>query len=252
MAEAGLSAKTIVSYTQPVKMVVPSAVNSEGEPLYPRTWNHDFIQMPIVNREEQHRPTVDAREVETILGNCKPRYGVLFALLSGTGVRIGEALAVRDTDLSDDCRLLTVRGSIWRSLEQRPKTPNAVREVDIPESLAAVLREYRAGKSGFLFATSTGRPLSQRNVLRALHSAAGHKVGFHCFRRFRVTHLRKNRVPEDLIRYRIGHADQSITDGYSKVKEDRPFRAQWAETVGLGFGLHGLQNSKSLEAEQAA
>jgi hypothetical protein len=47
----------------------------------------------------------------------------------------------------------------------------------------------------------------------------------------------KNRVPEDLIRFWIGHADKSVTDGYSKVKEDVSFRMVCAENAGLGFEL---------------
>ena len=128
MATAGLSAKTIVNYVQPVKMVVASAVDKDGEQLYPRKWNHDFIQLPIVNKEEQHCPTVDAPDIEGLL--VKGRYAVLFALLSGSGLRIGEALALKDTDFSLDCRILTVSRSIWHGREQAPKTPSAVREVD--------------------------------------------------------------------------------------------------------------------------
>jgi hypothetical protein len=62
-------------------------------------------------------------------------------------------------------------------------------------------------------------------------------------------------VPEDLLRYWIGHADKSITDGYSKVKEDRAFRTLCAESAGLGFsldGLHRLQNTQPLVAVAAA
>jgi hypothetical protein len=39
MSERGLSPKTITSYVQVVKAVVASAVNEEGEELYPRKWN---------------------------------------------------------------------------------------------------------------------------------------------------------------------------------------------------------------------
>ena len=49
-----------------------------------------------------------------------------------------------------------------------------------------------------------------------------------------MTHLRKQRVPEDLLRFWIGHADKSVTDGYSKVK-DVEFRKFTAEQAGLGF-----------------
>ena len=63
------------------------------------------------------------------------------------------------------------------------------------------------------------------------------KLGFHAFRRFRVTHLRKNMVPEDLIKFWIGHAPKTVTDEYSKVKNDVEFRKDVAEKIGLGFEL---------------
>jgi len=63
------------------------------------------------------------------------------------------------------------------------------------------------------------------------------KLGFHAFRRFRVTHIRKNMVPEDLIRSWIGHAQKTATDEYSKLKHDVRFRKHVAESVGLGFNL---------------
>lgn len=43
MSAADLSAKTIVNYVQVVKLVLASAVDEEGEQVYPRKWNHDFI-----------------------------------------------------------------------------------------------------------------------------------------------------------------------------------------------------------------
>ena len=253
MSDAGLSPKTIVNYVQVVKLVVASAVNDEGEQIYPRKWNHDFIQLPVVRRDQQRRPTVtesDLREILATVKNCK--YSLLFALLAGTGLRIGEALALRPTDFGPDCRVLQVRRSIWRGQEQDPKTVNAVRVVDIPEVLALELRGYVSGVSGYLFATAQGKPLQQRNVLRILHSVK--RVGFHAFRRFRLTWLRKNGVPKDLERIWIGHASEEVGDLYSKLKEDVAFRQQWAERIGLGFELvhNGPQNVASIKTEKVA
>ena len=255
MAAAGLAPKTIVNNASVVKMVVASAVDSDGEQLYPRKWNHDFIGMPIVQKENQHRPTVTETEIGEILGSVKHRYSVLFALLAGSGLRIGEALAVKPTDLSPDCRVVFVRRSIWHGQEQQPKTPNAVRVVDIAEPLARLLRDYVAGKSGYLFATSSGRPLGQRNVLRTLQ-ATDKKIGFHAFRRFRTETLRRARVPEDLVKLWLGHSKKSVTDLYAGgLQNDIAWRQEWAERVGLGFslnGLHGLQNVVAVEAANAA
>jgi len=253
MSEAGLSAKTIVNYVQVVKLVVASAVDEEGEQTYPRNWNHDFIQLPVVRKDKQRRPTVTEVDLMEILSNVKKRkYAMLFALLPGTGLRIGEALALRSTDFGPDCRLLHVRRSLWRKQEQEPKTSNAVRVVDIPEVLASELRGYVSGVSGYLFATAQGKPLLQRNVLRVLHSLK--RVGFHAFRRFRLTWLRKNGAPKDLERVWMGHASEEVGDLYSKLKEDVAFRQEWAERIGLGFELvhNGPQKAAARETEKVA
>jgi hypothetical protein len=70
---------------------------SEGDQIYPRTWNHEFIQLPLVDKEKQNRPTITHAEISAVLGRVKKRYAVLFALIAGTGLRIGEALAVSTT-----------------------------------------------------------------------------------------------------------------------------------------------------------
>jgi integrase len=240
MAAAGLSPQSIVNYSRVVKMVVASAVDLEGEQIYPRKWNHDFIGMPIVRKELQHRPSITETELCAILSNAKGRYAVFFSLLAGTGLRIGEALALKVTDLSPGCSALHVRRSIWHGQEQEPKTPNAVRVVGVAEPLARLLRGYVDGKVGYLFATKNGSPLQQRNVLRALH-ATGKRVGFHAFRRFRTETLRRERVPEDLTRLWLGHAKQTVTDFYAGgLEKDEAWRREWCERAGLGFSLVGL------------
>jgi integrase len=253
MSDAGLAPKSTINYVQVVKLVVASLVDSEGELVYPRKWNHDFIQLPIVDREKQHRPTVTEVDLGNMLSNMiKPEYSMLFALLAGTGLRIGEALAIRTTDFGPDCRVLHVRRSIWRGQEQEPKTSNAVRVVGIPEVLANPLRNYVASVTGRLFATAQGKPLQQRNVLRVLHEVK--RVGFHAFRRFRLTWLRRNGVPKDLERFWMGHAPEEVGDLYSKLRDDVAFRQEWAERVGLGFsvGTLGTQEPKEVEVGKVA
>jgi integrase len=253
MSTAGRSAKTIVNYVQVVKLVVASAVNDEGEQIYPRTWNHDFIQLPMVRKDKQYRPTVTDAELAAILSSTKKRKHVmLFSLLAATGLRVGEALALRSTDFGPDCRVLHVRRGVWRGNEQEPKTSNAVRVVDIPGVFARQLREYVGGINGLMFATADGRPLQQRNVLRVLHRAK--HVGFHAFRRFRLTWLRKNGVPKDLERYWMGHAPEEVGGLYSKLKDDVSFRQEWAERAGLGFELvHvGPQNAGAIQIVRVA
>jgi integrase len=76
--------------------------------------------------------------------------------------------------------------------------------------------------------------LSLHPILKELKQP---KSGVHAFRRFRTTWLRKQHAPEDLVRFWLGHANKSVTDGYSKLKEDVTFRKKVAEQVGIGFEL---------------
>jgi integrase len=97
LSAAGLAPKTIVNVVTVVKFVVASAVDEEGDQIHPRVWNYEFIQLPLVIKGKQNRPTVTEAEVSGLLNSLKERYAVLVALVAGTGLRIGEALAVRTT-----------------------------------------------------------------------------------------------------------------------------------------------------------
>ena len=92
---------------------------------------------------------------------------------------------------------------------------------------------------------AAGKPLLQRNILRDGLNPILKKLNlkqdgkaFHSFRRFRVMHLRKNRVPWDLEKFWIGHANKDVTDKYAaQLKEDVDWRKDVAEKTGLGFAL---------------
>src|SRR5437016_2202915 len=206
---AGLAPKTIVNVVTVAKLVVASAVDEEGDQIHPRIWNHEFIQLPLVIKEKQNRPTINEAEISALLNSAKPRYAVLVALVAGTGLRIGEALAVRTEDFDPDCRVLHVKRSVWHRCEQAPKTPNAIRLVDVSESLAQVLCRYIKG-------------------------------GYHAFRRFRFAVLRKAGVPDDLIKLWLGHS-QNLIDLYAaQLRYDETYRREWCEKAGLGFELGEL------------
>lgn len=206
--------------------------------------------LPIVQKEEQRRPTVTQAELEAILSSVKDRYRTFFALLAGTGLRMGEALGVKTSDLANECRILHVRRSIWRGKEQEPKTLNALRVIDIPEALAKILRKCFAGRNGYLFSTAQGRPLQARNVLRVLHST-GKRVGFHAFRRYRAAVLRKGHVPGDVITLWLGHA-RTLTDRYAtQLRDDEQYRSEWCERAGLGFSVVTLLHADVVSIDTA-
>jgi integrase len=249
MAAGGLAPKSIVNHSAVVKLVLASAVDAEGDQLFPRTWNHDFVGMPIVDKTKQRRPTVTEEEVSDLVNRSPIRESVLFSVLAGLGLRIGEGLALRASDFVDDFRVLRVTRSIWKGREQAPKTPAAVRDVDVPEVLAQVLRAFAAGKTGYLFATKSGRPLGQRNALRSSGKS------LHAFRRFRTEVLRRAGVPRDLEDLWLGHAPEGVGDLYARgIRRRVEWRREWCERAGIGFslGLFWAINPAAVDVRSAA
>ena len=243
MAKAGVSPKMVTNVVQVVKMVVASLVNENGERLHPRTWNHEFMDLPEVR--DQWQPTHSSETMKAIAAGSEGRERMLYVLLGATGLRFGEAFGLEiDKHISDDFSILQIRQKVWNGRVQPfLKTENGVRDVDLHPSISAMLKGFVGDRtSGLLFRSRSGFPLQQSNVLRlSLHPLLKRlgqpKSGAHAFRRFRTTWLRKQHTPEDLIRFWLGHANRSVTDVYSKLKEDVAFRKQVAEQVGIGFEL---------------
>jgi len=76
MTDAGMSPKMVNNVIQVVKMVVASAVNENGERVHPRTWNHEFIDLPEV--KDQRQPTFTSVMMKAIAGGSKGREQMLF------------------------------------------------------------------------------------------------------------------------------------------------------------------------------
>lgn len=246
MCEVGLSPKSIGNYVQVVKMVVASAVNEQGEKLYPRKWNAEFIDMPMFNEQEQRRPVFTGDVVTAILAATKKeKYFMFFVLCASAGLRFGEALGIDIKNISPDCSTVAICQKAWRSqIHNFLKTKDGKREIDLHPEVAAMLQEFiRERRSGLLFPSRTGTPLEQSNILRrALHPILAKlgqpKCGAHAFRRFRNTYL-KNRTscPEGVRQFWLGWKDKDMSDLYDRIREDVAFRKEWAEKAGLGFEL---------------
>jgi integrase len=239
-----LAPKSVNEIVAAVKQIVASAVDENGDQLHLRKWNNVFIDLPEV--KNQKTPTISKQELSRVIKESEPLHGLFVTFLAGTGLRIGEARAVRIGDdgvhsaWDPETRLIWVRTAFWRGIEQTPKTDAGIRQIDISEKLNRLLLDqtsqkgYTAGDE-FLFTNGKGNPATESTLRKTILKKFGIK-GFHCFRRFRVTHLREHiGVPEDLIKFWVGHAGRGITDRYSYLKVNIELRKSWAERAGLGF-----------------
>ena len=253
MSKAGLSAKSIENYIQVPKMVVASVLDEDGNQVYPRKWNHDFIDMPIVEESEQNRPSFSSEIMTGLAHYHRPREQMIFIVSGAGGLRIGETLGIEiDKHLSADCSTISIEQKARRGrVENRVKTRNAKRQVDLHPGVAKLLKSFIGTRtSGFLFQTENGTPLSLTNVLRRhLHPAlkklgyvnshtGDHKAGTHAFRRFRNTYLKnETSCPKGIRDYWLGHAGNSMDDLYDMVKDNAAFRKLKAAEYGIGFEL---------------
>jgi integrase len=157
-----------------------------------------------------------------------------------------------DKHLSPDFMTISTLQKVRNcKVEDRLKTENSLRMVDLHPEIASLLAEFAGErKTGFLFCTRNGKPLATSNILRRhLHPAlkklkyvnsitGTYKAGNHAFRRFRNTFLRnRTGCPEGLRNFWLGHAGEDMGDLYDKIKEDFPFRKELAEKAGFGFEL---------------
>ncbi len=247
LSDAGLSPTTIRDVAKVMRWVKASAVDENGEQLYPTKWNYEFADIPEV--ENQHTPMFTGEEITKIIAKAEKQERVIYVLFAASGLRAGELFGLEVKHFNGVT--ITVAQSVWEGRVQTPKTENAFRQVDLHPSVAAMLRDFIGDrKQGFIFQTRTGTPFLQSNFLRSsqypiLKELGIEKQGFHGFRRFRVTHLEPSYVPPALVKYWTGHAKssdgevvrQTVTDKYVKMAKDTKFRADVAERIGLGFDL---------------
>jgi len=183
---------------------------------------------------------LDAEEASRLLDIAsKTMYYPIFATLLYTGIRRGEAIALRWKNI-DLLRLeLHVVESAYRIRKEfiikEPKTLHSKRAVSLSPSLATLLLEYKEDQElmrrqmgnpltdeDFVFSWPDGRPLDPDVVTQAFHRIAGQaglkNIRLHDLRHTHATLMLKAGVHPKVVSERLGHANIGITlDTYSHV-----------------------------------
>jgi integrase len=254
LAKKGLAPATIKNICSVVKLVLKSVTDEEGNRTQLRDWNREFIDAPEVDEEQQHTPSFTSEQVTAILKAASGRLQMAAILFAASGLRAGELLGLECRHF--DGTSVKVEQSVWggNNRVNSPKTKNARRVVDLDPGVASLLREFIGERtSGFIFQTTTRKPVTQTNLLRRelhplLESLGIPISGFHSFRRFRTTFLRQSRCPESLLRYWVGHSKKGITDTYDKSSADLAYRRDVCRVMGVGFELPKTLTAKLSKA----
>lgn len=152
-------------------------------------------------------------------------------VLIGTGVRIGEVLALRrqDVDLAADPPTVTVAGTVANGKRQdHPKSQSGNRTMVLPAfAAAAVRRQLRLGlpadEQHLVFPSRTGGAREPNNVRRQFRQARGDEFAWvtpHVFRRTVATAIARSEDIEAAAA-QLGHAGPAVTRAHYVQRVDR-------------------------------
>lgn len=232
--EFGLSAKTVKYHLSVLRM---SLTRAEKWGLVARNVAM-LVDPPRVQKYEIQPITQEQARIflEAIKGD---RLEALFTVALSLGLRRGEALGLRWSDIDFQTRTLRIKVALQR-IEGRlqllePKTKTSRRVLDLPDSLINKLRNHHArqlqdkllaGKNwhdtGLVFTSMIGTPVDPRHVKRRLDpilkNAGLPHYRVHDLRHFCASLLLVQGVPLKVVSEILGHSQISITaDLYTHV-----------------------------------
>ncbi|EGT4249726.1 TPA: site-specific integrase [Clostridioides difficile] len=234
-----------------VNKILKSALDQAEKERYILSNPCKYVILPKV--EERKEVPVFSLEEQTIFLNSleNNRLKLLYKLALGTGLRMGELLALRWSDIDIKVGLVSVSKTLKRVRkfettdsiksfisEGKPKTKTSFRTVPIPSKLLKDIKEHKkfqleeklkAGElyedNDFMFATKLGNSIEPRNLVRnytkSLEKANIEYRKFHALRHTYATRLFENGVQIKIIQVLLGHSSMKITsDTYTHVLPD--------------------------------
>lgn len=150
----------------------------------------------------------------------------LWHTLAMTGMRRGEALALRLEDFDSEAGCVSVsknRVPVGGKVHESTTKTDHCRVVQLDPETVEILRRHVAESRGeYLFATSTGKPLDPSRVSRLFVEAVKRAVlptlSVHGLRHSHASIALRAGVPPKIVQERLGHASIAITmDTYSHV-----------------------------------
>jgi integrase len=180
------------------------------------------ITMPREGVKKEQRCFTD-EEVGRIIAAAPEPFSTILAVTAVLGLRIGEVLALRISDIDFTRKILRVR----QSLDAATRTIQAVKsqassaDVPLPSQLEARLRSHlqtHQGKTDLLFVNRNGRPFSANKLReKQLHPLLVKLCippgGFHSMRHGAASSLLADGATPAVVQKQLRHSDPRITLG---------------------------------------
>lgn len=175
------------------------------------------IDLPRVSQEEMDFLT--PAEITRVLEKTRDPERVLFAVLAYSGLRLGEALALRWSSVRDSA-LLVQRSYAYPHGFAEPKTDSSRRAVPIMPILEELLLDYyqedgRPESDTLMFTLDGENPLDPSNVrrrfLKSLKEANIRHVTMHSLRHGFASLMLSSGASVKALQRALGHANASMT-----------------------------------------
>ncbi|MEU1206203.1 site-specific integrase [Nocardia sp. NPDC005825] len=196
------------------------------------------VKMPV-GRVRKEKPWTDAEAKEFLTAARDHRLYALWSVALSIGLRRGEALGLRWTDVDLAGGSVDIAQALYRvggALDLHDvKTEDSEATIPLPPKLVAILRQHRrdqladpvvsqANRLGLVFTSARGTPLEPRNVNRAfaalVKQAGVRPIRLHDLRHSCATLLFAQGVDAAVVQRILRHASITTTTGiYMKVIE---------------------------------
>lgn len=215
-----------------------------------------LVKRPGIRHQEARH--LDAGEVAALLKAAEPsRYYAALALIASTGLRRGEALALRWEHVDLDAGVLRVAATVTRIGKRlaitEPKSAKARRAVPLSPAIVSLLRRHRTAQkedrmraanqwtdTGLVFTTGLGTVVEPRSLLRVAEDAAAKAgitgAGIHTLRHSVAVGWLESGVHIKAVADLLGHSSIAVTgDVYGHVSDIAARSAVdgWSGVLGL-------------------
>jgi integrase len=254
LSDKGLAAGTIKRIFMVVRSSLAHAVSLELLAKNPADAN---ISKPTTKKKKAEIKVWNEIQVKRFLKESRPltRYHIAFHLALATGMRQGEILGLRWSDVDLDKGVIYVRQTVshdGKELRERAKTASSTRSVTIDAATVKELKAHRIAQAkerlaaedytdlGLVICTHTGKVTKPRDLYKAYERVrvkiSVPIITFHDLRHTHASILLSLGVNPKVVQERLGHSSIQMTlDLYSHLFPNMQSEA----AVTLGQALFG-------------
>ena len=232
-AETGKTQKTIDNIVQALKVLLNFAEENE----WIITNNANKIRKPTAKNRDRDRivniiANSEFEQVYEYLKKTQSHYAEILRFLRYSGLRV-EELCIKEEDISSTSILIrrackrkkdVITGKSKLVVSKILKSKAAYRRIPLTKELKSCLEDFETLKkkkniiSDYVFCSTNGSLLEQRNILRAFHTALNHcnleERGLHSLRKLCCKTFFDTLEDWEIVRRIFGHESSDVTQRY--------------------------------------